>query len=64
MLMIIINFHCKTKSCNLLSSSKVRLRSKVEIDLVKHTVDSAYNIHGYKSQPVIVATKIMSQNPH
>ena len=28
------------------------------------TVDSAYNIHGYKGQPVIVATKIMSQNPH
>ena len=26
------------------------------------TVDSAYNIHGYNSQPVIVATKIMSQN--
>ena len=29
-----------------------------------HTVDSAYNIHGYKGQPVIAATKIMSQNLH
>ena len=29
-----------------------------------NTVDSAHNIHGYKGQPVIVATKIMSQNPH
>ena len=29
-----------------------------------NTVDSAYNIHGYKGQPVIVATKIMPQNPH
>ena len=29
-----------------------------------NTVDSAYNIHGYKGQPVIVATKIMSHNPH
>ena len=29
-----------------------------------NTVDSAYNIHGYKGQPVIVATKIMSQNSH
>ena len=26
------------------------------------TVDSAYNIHGYKGQPVIVATNILSQN--
>ena len=30
----------------------------------KTTVDSAYNIHGYKGQPVIMATNIMSQNPH
>ena len=28
------------------------------------TVDLAYNIHGYKGQPVIVATKIVSPNPH
>ena len=29
-----------------------------------NTVDSAYNIHGYKGQPVIVATKIISQIPY
>ena len=28
------------------------------------TVVSAYNFHGYKGQPAIVATKIMSQNLH
>ena len=28
------------------------------------TVDSAYNIPGYNGQPVVLATKIMSQNPH
>ena len=27
-------------------------------------VDSAYNIHGYNDQPGMVATKIISQNPH
>ena len=29
-----------------------------------NTVDSAYNIHDYKGQPVIVVTKIMSQKPN
>ena len=29
-----------------------------------NTVDSAYNIHRCKGQPVTVATKLMSQNPH
>ena len=33
-------------------------------DLKQFTVDSAYNIHGYKVQSVIAAAKIMSQNPH
>ena len=28
------------------------------------SVDSAYNIHGYKGKPVIAATEIMSQKPH
>ena len=28
------------------------------------TVDSAYNIHEYKGQPVIAATNIRSQNSH
>ena len=29
---------------------------------LSYTVDSAYNINGYKNQPVIVATQIMPPN--
>ena len=43
--------------------NKIRWCGK-SLPMYVHTVDSAYNIHGYKGQPVIVATKIMSQNPH
>ena len=32
------------------------------MDILIEYVDSAYNINGYKGQPVIAATEIMPQN--
>ena len=48
---------------NGISSIKFDFETK-EPKLQVNTVDSAYNTHVYKGQPVRVATKIMSQIPH
>ena len=42
----------------------LRIRITKGGSINRSTVDSAYNIQSYKGQPAIVATKIISQNPH
>ena len=54
----------KTEGCrkaNLSTQSREKVRQK---KLNIYTVNSDYNIHGYKGQLVVLATEIMSQNPH
>ena len=55
----------QNKQINLLAASRTLLKLLLLLHvLIQATVDSAYNIHGYKGQPVIVATKALPQNPH